>query len=92
MKHTSEPWQFGHFGTESFWIGPNETTVSVAFVPHDCDSARDESRENARRIVACVNALEGVPTDWLESFKIGNVSNVLQDLSVAKNQRDERGP
>lgn len=91
MKHTIEPWQFGHFGTEAFWIGPNETRVSVAFVPHDCDSARDESRENARRIVACVNACAGIsnPDDYEFSRVLTLADEQRATCLKYEQQRDE---
>ena len=67
MNHTHEPWSFGHLGMEHLWIGPDYTERPVALVPHDTEpAARDESRENARRIVACVNACAGLTTEALE--------------------------
>lgn len=41
-----------------------------------------KQRAMARRLVACWNALDGVPTEWLESYTAGGVSNLLQDKAV----------
>ncbi len=50
--HTPGPWQYGHVGTEAFWIGPSWEALPVAHVDHDMEYARDNSRENARLIAA----------------------------------------
>ena len=59
MSHSAEPWRV---------IGPPSQGK--------CEIVNDEhypnhgiavgvTREDANRIVACVNALEGIPTEWL---------------------------
>lgn len=35
--------------------------------------------ENPRRMVACWNALDGVPTEWLENYVSGDAKNILQE-------------
>lgn len=47
----------------------------------DCD----EIYANARRIVACVNACEGIPTEVLES----GPHRIIQRYAAAERQRDE---
>ena len=49
---TPGPWQFGHSGNNSFWIGPDYNQTPVAHVDHDTKFARDNSRDNARLIAA----------------------------------------
>src|SRR5687768_5968368 len=41
-------------------------------------------RDNARRLVACWNALDGVPTEWLENYVAGGVENLLQENAALK--------
>lgn len=65
-NHTPEPW---HVSTDGYAVsiprGHGETTVADCF-----DAGRDEfpatRQANARRIVACVNACEGIGTETLE--------------------------
>ena len=67
MSHTEEPWQ---------WWTANLTFVGTRpeFGEHRERSAlgslkgyRTQAEANARRIVACVNACAGIPTESLES-------------------------
>jgi len=61
MSHTKEPWK----------IDPVE---AAHIVTHDLKSIADMcgsypvTNENARRIVACVNACAGVPTEVVEKY------------------------
>ena len=43
----------------------------------------DESRHNARRIVACVNALQGVPTELLEKAVQAGITDVSEGRLTA---------
>lgn len=57
--HTPEPWHVGqHEGRYIY----DEGGLGIAIVT---DSGRD--LPNARRIVACVNACAGIPTEWIEN-------------------------
>lgn len=92
-EHTKEPWRLGNY--------PNGDMHSAEAVLVDLPGDRryvlltcninfpEDAKANARRIVACVNALEGVPTEWLESYTAGNVENVLQENARLKQERDE---
>jgi hypothetical protein len=64
-----------------------EDLASVDFIPQGAN--KDARRYAMRRIVACVNALSGVPTDWLENYTAGNVENVIQENARLTLQRDE---
>lgn len=63
-EHTKEPWRIGRpppNGEQT--IGDEKgLMVAVATTGHGVSS-----KANARRIVACVNALENVSTEWLEA-------------------------
>lgn len=68
-KHSPEPWHWEERVFEEdrvfIWWGEGRGHQVVMFkVPDAADGA--EEIADARRIVACVNALAGVPTDLLE--------------------------
>ena len=44
--------------------------------------ATARSVENARRLVAALNAVEGVPTDALEGWTLGVVSDPINELAL----------
>ena len=81
-EHTREPWKcdgedLWHCG-ESYEskVDPHEFTGIVI----DKNVRRStRARANARRIVACVNALAGIPTERLEQLKPGEVRERLND-------------
>ena len=45
-----------------------------------CQDGAEQQDENARRIVACVNACAGLPTEQLESSPLGGVLNGVAGL------------
>jgi len=64
-KHSPEPWTVyapGGYPT-SIYHGDRET---LATIDEDHDCTQDLTAANARRIVACVNACAGIPTELLE--------------------------
>ncbi len=65
-QHTKTPWQI-HEGIDYIDIfydeGPGGKTV---YVVHEC---QDIEIEDARRIVACVNACKGLTTEQLEKIR-----------------------
>lgn len=66
QKHTPEPWRVSGNGTMRFidasvGNGMAQEVATCMRVEHG------DMEANARRIVACVNACEGIPTDYLES-------------------------
>ena len=91
-KHTPEPWSVDpndqreispaddmRFGIASACnVDPSETPGKWFFGPR--------SQANARRIVACVNACAGLPTEVLERYKLGVIG---VDYKSTKQQRDE---
>ena len=76
MSHTKEPWITGR-GLDSDKIYALDTALVAV-----------SDKDNARRIVACVNACAGIPTADLE--RSGNsVTPIFEMLIEARKQRDE---
>ena len=84
MSHTPEPWKAVFRGEEyalgidakgpSGWVGDVSLALGVGAA-------------NARRIVACVNACEGVPTNLLEEIPAFEAAGVATVRSL-RDQRD----
>lgn len=90
-KHTPGPWIIDE-DASSFDIF-SDAEVGTPFIASirrsALSSGLDElARANARRIVACVNACEGVPTEVLEAEKYINSASFGLRRSIKK-QRDE---
>ena len=87
-KNTSELWSV----VPGFYPGFVEifgASFKISVVTHAADISLVESMnriEDARRIVACVNACAGLPTEQLESSPPGGVLNGVAGLIA---QRDE---
>ena len=81
MEHTKEPWR-----VELSWItGSDGKRITC---PTACMSRDDDENEaNERRIVACVNACAGIPTEGLENS--GFSSDILLKIATLKQQCDE---
>ena len=61
MEHTKEPWSYDkNASSRPIWGNGDNTAVTF--------DDRKPSPEDARRIVACVNACAGISTEDLESF------------------------
>lgn len=60
MKHTKEPWL-----ADANYVA-TEGDSAIAYC-NTVDRYDLDGEENARRIVACVNACKGLTTEWLES-------------------------
>jgi len=55
------------------------------------EPTRKQAEVDARRIVACINACEGIPTDGLEAHanKGGMIGAAIETVADYKQQRDE---
>ena len=92
QKHSPEPWCTDQMSHEEplmdiTIIAANDDRVAKVWIddaPVEDFNARQ--RLNARRIVACVNACAGLPTEQLESSPLGGVLNGVAGLIA---QRDE---
>ncbi len=67
MNHTPEPWSID--GQTYIWAESIKDYVAITNSDPECSRiGYDEHCENARRIVACVNACAGVPNEFLEKI------------------------
>lgn len=83
IEHTKEPWISWRYGSYRTLVGPaTNYTVAQCFHTPGVDSAE----ANARRIVACVNALAHISTEQLESGELLNLGLAIKDL---RKQNDE---
>lgn len=67
-KHTKEPWLISEYDRNGEPILTNDEGFDVAYAAAYSDMP---STENARRIVACVNACAGIDTDCLAGMGTG---------------------
>lgn len=83
MEHTKEPWKTGKNG-KPFFVGDSSilgVKEGNEFILAQCNHNFEElSKANARRIVACVNACEGIPTKDLEVNSGAVLDLVLPNL------------
>ena len=97
-KHTPEPWKISHDdSTEEWSIVTNQQGSIIAnvneetgpeLVGSDPVMRKMPGLENARRIVACVNACSGIRTEALEHR--AHMLNAHDDtIAELKRQRDE---
>ena len=83
MSHTTEPWAYD--GSDVVATIDQFPTVIADCINH-ASIVRHNAEANARRIVACVNALAHVSTEQLESGELLNMGLAIKDLTK---QRDE---
>ena len=78
MKHTAEPWRVDADKNceEFFWIAVDSET-EIAMIS-------DGRIDDAKRIVACVNACTGIPTETLEKYygDQGGIDAALEEASL----------
>lgn len=89
-KHGNEPWSSVEVTNDEDQLikirASNGANIARLWIDADDKYFSDEQRENARRIVACVNACRGLPTDELEQK--GLVAAVGTQLLDVEQQRD----
>lgn len=84
MKHTPTPWMQGKVGGE-----PVITAVlnPFGYFVYFTDWQDDETiKANAERIVACVNACEGLSNEQLQH--IGSVRHLLEHTAMVTSERN----
>lgn len=94
--HTEEPWiaQWGVIASGTRTIRRTQFSepmpiARIAPIPEVSDIERDA---NAARIVACVNAMAGVPIVLLESLKPGALQRILYDyFDMGEEHETDRG-
>lgn len=90
-KYGMEPWNAVEVTRDEDELiqirASNGGIIARLWIDVDDREFSDEQRENARRIVACVNACRGLPTDELEQkWFLAAVGTLLLE---ADQQRDE---
>lgn len=87
-NHTKEPWLIDenniHIGSIATLHGDD---AGYSEIWSEWDGSPKSHKDNARRIVACVNACRGLATDDLEQR--GLISAVGSELLSADRQRDK---
>lgn len=80
-EHTPEPWHVDsriHIKSENGW------RVATVNVPNGSIGSWGVSpSDNARRIVACVNALAGISTEDIQALPQGELARLIQEASDA---------
>lgn len=68
ISYTDGTWSIDKFG--NIIAGGDTLLLGGVSTPMVAGASKDEAKENARRIVACVNACAGVDTDLLEAGEL----------------------
>ena len=94
-KHTPEPWYCQDNGTYFDIYGDNDQQRIGDTCASSCDGNRGLGDINARRIVACVNACEGMETEHIENQSmlgetlIDRFNLLKREVGELTKQRDE---
>ena len=72
MKHTKEPWKVSS-RIATFITNPNSAYTEVIAQCYFLDNKKEE--ENAKRIVACVNACAGITNETLARYKLDDLND-----------------
>jgi hypothetical protein len=88
MQHTKEPWRIDQYG-DIRDSGQRQIYLSGFRTSMVSGAENDDQKANTRRIVACVNACEGIPTEELESCKNTGLIRTVRAKVAAERQRDE---
>jgi len=81
--HTKEPWRVDYKCTDEFGYKSEHDDQSFGMTIPIGRTFGDEYEANARRIVACVNACEGISNEHLEKMPVAEV------FAIVKQQRDD---
>lgn len=85
MSHTKEPWIVN--GSIRIESEHEHGIVNDGWIIGDLSG--QDAKENARRIVACVNACEGIPTDDLEMSPKNGLFNLAEFANKTVIERDQ---
>jgi hypothetical protein len=85
QKHSKEPLRVVYDHGYIDILGADDSFVAETF-GSDLRPTKELADDNARRIVACVNACEGIPIESLEAFNDWSKAGVAS----AKTYRDQR--
>lgn len=81
QKWTKEPWHVDGYGVESpVW---SICTMDWEYDPEDSDQSKAVDAANAARIVACVNALAGIPDPSAYVSRVAAMEEAYHELLYA---------
>lgn len=78
LQYRKNPWDEGKYDLRPVDRSP-WAYAPIAHVKGDKRVTGGNGEANARRLAACWNALDGVPTEWLENYVAGGAENLLQE-------------
>ena len=87
-NHTPGRLAVTHNNWETSTIYSNGKEVARVHIDSEASDDDEQHRDNARRLVACWNACEGIPTDMLEAMPFGPAALVPMYARLEA-QRDE---
>ena len=79
-EHTPEKWEVGPSHVIKHIYQNEHNQRCTAFIGEMLGGIDANPEANARRLVACVNACEGIPTEALEGGVIGELMDALQSM------------
>lgn len=80
-EHTPEPWQIDPINWLSILDATeNATTLGQGLICQVNGKRREEANANRLRIVACINACEGIATDKLKPGLLGEMARVFAKI------------
>lgn len=82
MEHTKTPWTYG--GESFAYIEDANSEFVICSMKHPKGDFWKNYKANARRIVAAVNACEGIETEWLETGV--NLKSQISDAIKERNK------
>lgn len=82
-KHTQEPCGVFQYASGDVFVSYKEASFHICEIGSEDD---DSVMPDARRIVACVNACAGLPTEQLESSPPGGILNGVAGLIAQRNE------
>ncbi len=85
-KHTAEPWEIGQYD----WLIQEAEKDGIDGEVAQVNSHRPEYAENARRIVAAINATKLLPTAGLEANCIERMLIALGTIMIAGDEGSRR--
>lgn len=79
-KHTPEPWHIEENGYDEWTLEIRDANRTMIAAIGFLGTYSEPNTENARRIVACVNACAGISTETLEKMDFGELAKVWADF------------
>jgi len=89
-EHSKEPWAVCTEAPNDYWyVGRSIESVPIGSRIADTCVLDANAKENARRIVACVNACAGIPNETLDSSMFRNAILLKSTYLDLQKERDE---